>query len=114
MQLLSLQLPGGDEINPPAGMNIPIGGEGKLIDILKASVYFLFTFAIIFALLVLIYSGWLWMTSVGDKQKIASAKQRMTYALVGLIVVFLSFFIINFVTGFFGFELLDAIPFPKT
>ncbi len=109
MNLLSLKLPGG-EINPPAGMNIPTGGEAKLIDILKASVNYLFIFAIIFALFVIIYSGWLWMTSVGDKQKIASAKQRMTYALVGLIVVFLSFFIINFVTGFFGIDIVTNIP----
>ncbi len=108
MKLLSLQLPGGEPVNPPAGL--PTGGEAKLIDILKASINYLFIFAIIFALLVLIYSGWLWMTSVGDKQKIASAKQRMTYALVGLIVVFLSFFIINFVTGFFGIDIVTNIP----
>ena len=50
------------------------------------------------------------MTSAGDKQKIASAKQRMTYALVGLIVVFLSFFIVNFVTGFFGINIVTNIP----
>ncbi len=109
MGLLSIKLPGG-EINPPAGMNIPTGGEAKLIDILKASINYLFIFAIIFALLILIYSGWLWMTSAGDKQKIASAKQRLTYALVGLIVVFLSFFIINFVTGFFGINILNNFP----
>lgn len=110
MGLLSIKLPGGEEIAPPAG--VPTGGEGKLIDILQAFIYLFFIFAIIFALLVLIYSGWLWMTSVGDKQKIASAKQRMTYALVGLIVVFISFFIINFVTGFFNINLLGSIPFP--
>lgn len=106
MKLLSLELPGGDVIAPPVG----VPKEGTLIDILQASIYLLFTFAIVFALLVLIYSGWLWMTSVGDKQKIASAKQRMTYALVGLIVVFLSFFIVNFVTGFFGINILSNIP----
>ena len=111
MALLSLKLPGDEPVEAPIGVRK--GGEEELINILQASIYLLFIFAIIFALLVLIYSGWLWMTSSGDKQKIASAKQRITYALVGLIVVFLSFFIINFVTGFFGISLLDSIPFPS-
>ncbi|MBI3984887.1 MAG: hypothetical protein HY344_02980 [Candidatus Levybacteria bacterium] len=112
MELLSITLPGGRQINPPAGSNIPKGGEETLITIIQALIYFLFIFAIIFAIFVIIYSGWLWMTSVGDKQKIASAKQRLTYALVGLIVVFLSLFIVNFFTRFFGFEILTSIPFP--
>ena len=111
MKYLSLTI---DSPNGPVQIQgsdgIPTGGLDKLIDILKASINYLFIFAIIFALFVIIYSGWLWMTSVGDKQKIASAKQRMTYALVGLIVVFLSFFIINFVTGFFGINIVTNIP----
>ena len=108
MNLLSLKLPGNEIVPPPAG--VPRGGEGKLIDIIQAFIYLFFIFAIIFALFVLIYSGWLWLTSVGDKQKIGAAKQRLTYALVGLIVVFLSFFIVNFVTSFLGVNILNTIP----
>ncbi len=109
MKLLSLQLPG--EIIPaPEALGNVKGGEGKLIDILQAFINLFFIFAIILALLVIIYSGWLWLTSVGDKQKIAALKQRIVYALVGLIIVLLSFFIVNFVTRFFDFNLLNAIP----
>lgn len=109
MKLLSLQLPG--EIIPaPEALGNVKGGEGKLIDIIQAFIYLFFVFAIILALFVLIYSGWLWLTSAGDKQKIAAIKQRITYALVGLIVVLLSFFIVNFVTKFIGFNLLNSIP----
>lgn len=108
LKLLSLKLPGDEIIPPPAG--IPRGGEGKLIDIIQAFIYLFFTFAIILALFVLIYSGLLWMTSGGDKQKIAAIKQRIVYALIGLIVIFLSFFIMNFVMSFFGLNLLRAIP----
>lgn len=106
MNLLSLKLPEGNVV-PPAGSGIPTGGQGKLIDILQAFIYLFFIFAIIFALLVLIYSGWLWMTSAGDKQKIATVKQRIVYALVGLAVIFLSFFIVNFVTSFLGINFFD-------
>jgi len=111
MKYLSLTIdsPNGS-VQIQGSSGIPTGGLDKLIDILQAFIYLFFTFAIVFALLVLIYSGWLWMTSAGDKQKIASAKQRMTYALVGLIVVFLSFFIVNFVTGFFGINIVTNIP----
>ncbi len=108
MKLLSLQLPGDVTVNAPAG--ILRDGEVKLVDILQAFINLFFIFAIIFALFVIIYSGWLWMTSVGDKQKIGAAKQRLTYALVGLIVVLLSFFIVNFVTSFLGVNILNTIP----
>lgn len=111
MKKLALSIDGGNgpiEIKGVEGM--PTGGLDIIINIIQAFIYLFFIFAIIFALFVIIYSGWLWLTSVGDKQKIAALKQRIVYALVGLIVVLLSFFIINFVTKFFGFNLLNSIP----
>jgi len=107
MKYLSLTIPGpgGDlTIDPVGGM--PTGGIDKLEDILQTAVVLLFIFAIILCLFVLIYSGWQWLTSGGDKQKITQIKQRIIYAIIGLIVTFLAFMIINLLSNFFSAGIL--------
>lgn len=110
MKYLSLSLPNPNperpplEINPVGGM--PRGGTNTLSGMLQVAVELLFIFAIIFALFMLIYSGWLWMTSAGDKQKIQQTKQRIVYAIIGLILTFLAFMIINLMSNFFGIKIL--------
>jgi multisubunit Na+/H+ antiporter MnhB subunit len=64
-------------------------------------------FAIVFALFMLIYAGWQWMTSSGDKQKLQQVRQRIAYILVGLVVVFASFLVISLIGNFFGTNLLN-------
>jgi fatty acid desaturase len=45
--------------------------------------------------------GFEWIFSQGDKQKVAQARQRLTMSVIGLILIFLSFMIINILYGFF-------------
>jgi len=49
----------------------------------------------------LILGGFEWIFSQGDKQKVAQARQRLTMSVIGLILIFLSFMIINILYGFF-------------
>lgn len=57
--------------------------------------------AIIIAILYIIYGGIKWILSRGDKEKVEDARKHIVASVVGLIVVFLAFFIINVVFGFF-------------
>jgi len=57
--------------------------------------------AIILALLYLIYGGFRWITSSGDKGKVEEARNHIVAVIVGLILVFLSWFIINLLLQFF-------------
>lgn len=41
-----------------------------------------------------------WLFSAGDKEKIAKSKARITYALIGLIIIILAFLIKNFAQDF--------------
>lgn len=41
-----------------------------------------------------------WLFSAGDKEKIAKSRARITYALIGLIIIILAFLIKNFVADF--------------
>ncbi len=66
-----------------------------------------FIVAIILALAYLIWGGIKWVLSGGDKAKVDAARQAIVAAIVGLIFVFLSYFIINIVVPIFvpGFSL---------
>lgn len=46
-----------------------------------------------------VYAGWLWMTSQGSPDKIKTAKGIMRTAVIGLLVIFLAFPVVNFISN---------------
>lgn len=56
-------------------------------------------FAIAATLILIVWSGVQWASSGGDKGKLEAARRRLTWAIVGLIIVLLAFFIV----GIFGY-----------
>ncbi len=103
---LSITQPNGAQIPIQGPRGIQAGGLGSFENAIVLIVGFLITLAIVFSLFMLIYAGWQWMTSSGDKQKVHQARQRITYTIIGLIVVFISFFILNVLGRFLGVNLL--------
>lgn len=77
-----------------------------------------FIFSGLVALFFIIWSGLRFIQSGGDPKKVDSARKTLTYAIIGLILIFLAFAIINlisYVTGvscieFFGFKQCAAPP----
>jgi len=51
----------------------------------------------------LIFGGIQWITSGGDKSKAEEARNKITAAIIGLIIVAASYAIINLVVNFLGF-----------
>lgn len=90
----------GQQIEGPKG--IPTGGAGTVGKIISVGVNTLYIVAIILALGFLIYGGFQWMTSEGDKQKLQAARKKLFYAVAGLIVVLLAYLIVNIIGGLFG------------
>lgn len=105
MERLSFNLPGPYEINPDGV--IPTGGINKLENIIQVGITLLFIVATLLALFFLIYGGIRWITSGGSKEGIDAARKTITYAIIGLVISFLAFFIINTIGNFFGVRLLD-------
>ena len=101
MKYLSLSI-SGIPINAPSG--VPTGGINTVQKIIQIGITILFVGAIVITFFYLIQGGIQWIVSGGDKQRIEQARLKLTYAVVGLVVVLLAFFIINFVSGFFNIK----------
>lgn len=50
-------------------------------------------------LVLLLYAGFTWMTAQGDSKKVDTAKNIITQAIIGLVVIVAGFAISNFVLG---------------
>lgn len=79
----------------------PLGAEAKDVRVLFARVISA-ALSILgsFALLMVVYGGVLWMTSRGDTKQITKGKDTLTWALLGIVVIFASYAIVNaLITG---------------
>jgi hypothetical protein len=99
MKYLALSI-NGNQIAPPPG--VPSGGVGtSLNSIISVGVNLLMIIAILLCIVYIIWGGINWVMSEGDKQKLSQARQKVVFAIIGLIVVFLAYFIVSFVFGLF-------------
>jgi hypothetical protein len=57
----------------------------------------------------LIFGGIQWITSGGDKGKAEEARNKITAAIIGLIVVAASYAIINLIVNFLGFGSFNEV-----
>lgn len=76
-----------------------VGGNSgaSLTDGIKNIINMMLYIIGVVAVLVIIYSGIIFVTAAGDSGKIATAKNAILYAVVGLIVAILAYAIVNFV-----------------
>lgn len=77
-------------------------GTGRIV---QTIVTILLIAAVLIALFFLIWGGIRWITSGGDKSKVEEARKHIVAAIIGLIVAFLAYFILQVVLGFFGLSL---------
>ncbi len=70
-----------------------------LTSVIKLAVNILSVVAGLVAVIMIIVAGMKYMTSGGDSGKVSSAKMSLVYAIIGLIIVVLSQFIVQFVIG---------------
>lgn len=72
----------------------------------------IFVIAVVAALLYLVWGGFKWLTSGGDKQAVSNARDHIIASIIGLVIIFLSYFIINLLLGFFKLGSLNTIQLP--
>lgn len=93
----------GDRIIPP---ETPIGA------IVSFVVAFIIVIAFLAALFYIVIGAFQWITSGGDKEKVASARNHIVAAVIGLVVIALSFVIINVVISALGLGNLMDLQIP--
>lgn len=82
----------------------PLGGN-----LLSFSVQLLLLMATLLSLAFLIWGGIKWILSGGDKHGIEGARGTIIYAIIGLVISFSAFFIINVVGYFFGVNFFPTL-----
>lgn len=60
------------------------------------------TFLGVLALVLIIYAGFLWMTSGGEEDKVSRAKSVLKNAIIGLLIIFSSWALTNFIINRLG------------
>ncbi len=97
-------MPGNQPVVPPSG--IPEALTGNPEDILKnifgTGFDLLFLAALFLAVIFIIFSGVGLILSGGDIEKLASARKRLLFSVIGLVVVMGAFFITRVVITVFG------------
>lgn len=104
---------GGTGLSIPTG-NVAISGDivqdRSFGDLVKDIVNYFIGFLGFLATLVFVYAGVLWVLSGGNEEQITKAKKMMIYAGLGLIIVILSFSIVQFITSSAGGSDGDGDP----
>lgn len=90
---LALTLPGGNTIPAPSGLDKSFVNLGSLISPLLNIAFYA---AIFITFYYLIWGAFAYIAAQGNKENLAKARARITWALVGLIVVLLAYFIAQF------------------
>ncbi|OGY27604.1 MAG: hypothetical protein A3F33_02355 [Candidatus Woykebacteria bacterium RIFCSPHIGHO2_12_FULL_43_10] len=92
----------------PSG-SVPFSNVGSLLG--QVFVFVLVT-ASILLFLYLILGGVQWMTSGGDKVATQAAKDRLTAALVGILIILSVYGVMKIVEAAFGINVLGSIKLP--
>jgi len=74
-------------------------GIGDLIGTIRVIINFLLSWAWLVSVFMIVLSGFRMIFARGDTEAISSAKTSLTHAIVGFILILLSFVILNLVVG---------------
>ncbi len=70
--------------------------------VVRLAIDWLFIFAGIAALFFIFFAGFKFMTSGGDPKQVEGARKTLTFAIIGLVVILLSFAVINLISQLTG------------
>ncbi len=77
-------------------------GPDKKLDVFVINIIdWMIGAASLVCVVMIVYSGYMYMTAGGDEQKVKTAQKTITGSLIGLAVSLLSLVIVNFVLGTF-------------
>ncbi len=112
---LALKLPGSSgtptvEISNPPGFRTE--DFTTLSSIVTKALPLLFSIAGLLLLAYLLWGGFSYLTAMGDPKKAASGRQRITYAVLGFVIIFISFWLVQIIDYVFKLGVYNPVATP--
>lgn len=102
------------EINPPEAIKKLAGGDvtgaAGISQFFTNLVGLFYTVAAIALIFMLLWGAFEWMTSGGDKEKLAGAQRRIINAIIGLVLFAIAFPILQLLGVFTGLDFIHFCP----
>ena len=95
---IALTLPGNSPLPAPSGLKPEFVDLASFISPLLNLTFYLATFL---AFYWLIWGSFQYMLAKGDKEGLAKARARITWALIGLMIIFAAYFIAKYASEIF-------------
>ena len=92
------------EADQPAIIRALSGGQTGLRGIVLTIINFFLGFLGLLAVVMVIYGGFLYVSSAGNEENVNKAKKILLYAVVGIVVIIVSFALVNTLLGAGGQE----------
>lgn len=83
----------------PAAIAGATGGEGSIRELIQTILNFALGFLGFVATIMVIYGGFLYVTSAGNDDAVGKAKNILLYSIIGIVIILISFALINTVLG---------------
>lgn len=106
MEKLALQLPGGNIVSPPPDLKKDFV---DLASLLSPVLNIIFYIAVFLTFYYLVWGALSYIMAQGQKENLSKARSRITWALVGLMVTLLSYFIAKYAAEIF--KPIGGVPF---
>ena len=87
-------------INYAANVGLPGAGDKDVRVFMVEIIRYFIGFLGIIAVIMVMYAGFLWMTSNGEPDKITRAKRTLINSIIGLIIIISAFAIVTFIINF--------------
>lgn len=75
------------------------GGEGSLRDLILTILNYFLGFLGVFTVIMVIYGGFLYVSSAGNEENATKGKTVIMYAAIGLLLIMISFALVNTILG---------------
>lgn len=106
MKLLALTV-AGTPIQLPGQVATATNAAGTFgINIIRLAIDFLFIAATLLIFGYIVFGGWKFIISQGEKKAVQEAKDTIVFSVIGLIVISVSFLIVNVIGAFFKVPIL--------
>ena len=79
-----------------------------IVGIIRAVIQFILVVAFVLAFIMLLIGGIRWITAGGDEKGVAGARNMITAALIGLVIVLVAYAIILLVETFFNVKIISG------